>query len=184
MIALVLAMVFALSLAFATMTFYDDGVKVNGEFRSANFVNSTVASAGNGQATVTPNNADTTGDLTFQTNLLANGRYGDATVIMQSSSTPIGSAQLAYAVVQKRVGGAGGLDETDGGTRLDDGSFSGQTIVFVDILQEASGSWILTPDTTTGFTTVTLNAVGEFVTLLWVDSTVGWVIQGTNGAVA
>jgi len=177
-LALVLALVLAPSLAFA-LTVYDDGTKVGGETRRLNFINSTVASAANGQANVTPNNADTTGDLTFRTNLLANGRYGNGTLIMQSSSTPIGTTQLAYAVIQKRVGGAGGLDETDGGTRLDNGT-SGQMITFVNILQESGGSWIITPDTATGFTTVTLDAAQESVTMLFVDSTVGWVIIGSG----
>jgi len=29
-----------------------------------------------------------------------------------------------------------------------------------------------------------LNAAGEFVTMLFIDDTVGWVVVGTNGVVA
>lgn len=123
------------------------------------------------------------GDLAFRTNLLANGRYNGGALILQSSSTPIGATQLAYSVIEKRIGGAGGKDETNGGTRLANGTI-GQVISFICIYREGSGTWIITPVTKTGFSTVTMDAVGEHVTLLYVNDTVGWIIQGSNATIA
>ena len=102
---------------------------------------------------------------------------------MQSSSTPVAAAQLAYAVIQKRIGGAGGLDETNGGTRLANGT-PGQVISLIAIYREGSGTWIITPATKTGFSTITMDAVGEHATLLYVDDTLGWVLQGSNATIA
>jgi hypothetical protein len=42
--------------------------------------------------------------------------------------------------------------------------------------------WTITPATTTGFTTITLGHVGTSVTLLFVNSTVGWVVVDQRGA--
>jgi hypothetical protein len=36
----------------------------------------------------------------------------------------------------------------------------------------------------TGFATVVLTAAGDFVTLLYVDDTIGWIILGMGGAAA
>jgi hypothetical protein len=36
----------------------------------------------------------------------------------------------------------------------------------------------------TGFATVVLTAAGDFVTLFYVDDTIGWIILGMGGAAA
>jgi hypothetical protein len=121
--------------------------------------------------------------IKFETNLLSDGRYGQATLILESSSTPIEAAQLAYAVIQKRVGGAGGLDNLGVGTELANGT-EGQTITLQVILLEANGSWVVTPDTSTGFAKLTFDANKEYATLTYINDTIGWVITGTNATIA
>ncbi len=150
---------------------------------SGNLIPGKTASSDIGSSDNKVNAAYLSGDLTFRSNLLANGREDGGSLTLQSSSTTIGSTQLAYTVILKRVGGAGGLDEAGIGTALANGT-PGQTIHLIEIFQQSGGSWDITPVTKTGFTTITLNAVGEYATLLYVDDTLGWIIVGTNGAVA
>jgi hypothetical protein len=66
---------------------------------------------------------------------------------------------------------------------LADGS-AGQLLTVLAISRMGSGTAIVTPTTKTGFTTVTLDAAFEYVTLLFIDTTKGWVIVATNGTVA
>jgi len=136
------------------------------------------ASAKRGK-TMDATNPSVTGDLTFRTDLLATGRKGGASTV-SSSSTALDPASQSYTVVRKCIGGAGGLDETDGGTRLKDGK-PGQMIVLLAITVEGSGTWIVTPETSLTFNTLTFDAVGEQTTLLYVNDTVGWVVQSTVG---
>lgn len=116
----------------------------------------------------------------FAADLLANGRGPDGSTEMQSSSTRIWPNNLASAVINKRVGGAGGVDESNGGTILQDGSV-GQMLTLRAIYVQTNGSWVITPVTKTGYSTITINATYESVTLLFVDTTVGWVVVGGVG---
>lgn len=56
----------------------------------------------------------------------------------------------------------------------------GQIKIFVVV--GGSGSCVLTPTTLNGGTTITFNAVGDAVTLLYV-ATVGWTVIGSNSVV-
>ena len=119
------------------------------------------------------------GDVTFRGDLLANGRKGGASTV-SSSSTALAPASLPYTVVRKCIGGAGGLDETDGGTRLQNGT-AGQVLVLVAITVEGSGTWIVTPDLSLTFNTLTFDAVGETTTLLYINDVVGWIVMASEG---
>ena len=121
-------------------------------------------------------------DLKFRTNLIAEGRYGSSVLTLESSSTPIEAAQLAYSVILKRIGGAGGLDGIGVGTELANGT-PNQVLTLMAIYREGSGTWVVTPDTATGFTKLTFDADSEYATLLYVNDTVGWVIRGTSATV-
>lgn len=182
----IFAVLLALALAFSPTAFaadvdvQEDGT-AEGRARTINLGDGLDVSVASGVATVT--SGDTTGDVVFRTNLLANGRYGTSTLIMQSSSTPIEAAQLAYAVIQKRVGGAGGLDNLGVGTELANGT-PGQSITLQVILLETNGSWVVTPRTATGFTKITFDALKEYATLDYINDTLGWVISGTNATIA
>lgn len=45
------------------------------------------------------------------------------------------------------------------------------------------GNYTITPTTTTGFTSIKLTAVNDYVTFLFVDSTTGWILFGYHGTV-
>lgn len=50
------------------------------------------------------------------------------------------------------------------------------------LVTDGGTDFYVTPVTKTGFTSAQLNDAKDSVTLRYVDSTVGWVIQGNNGA--
>jgi hypothetical protein len=94
---------------------------------------------------------------------------------MVSGSTTI---PLTYGYVTKAIGEGVGTVHT-----LADG-VPGQIITVFAISRASSGTAVITPTTKTGYSTVTLDAAYEYVTLLFLDSTNGWVIVATNGTVA
>lgn len=119
------------------------------------------------------------GDVTFQEDLLTTGRKGGASTV-SSSSTNLAPSSLPYTVVRKGIGAASGLDSEDGGTRLQNGT-AGQMLVLIAITREGSGTWIVTPDLSLTFNTLTFDAVGETTTLLYVNDTVGWIVFANYG---
>jgi hypothetical protein len=60
----------------------------------------------------------------------------------------------------------------------------GQLLTVIMIVKTGSNTIVVTPATKTGYTTVTLDTALDFVTLLYVDSTVGWIVIGGNGTLA
>jgi len=60
----------------------------------------------------------------------------------------------------------------------------GQIITIIMTARTGSNTLVITPATCTGFTTITLDAALEYATLLYIDSTVGWIKLGTNGTIA
>lgn len=61
---------------------------------------------------------------------------------------------------------------------------AGQMLTISLTARTGSNTLVITPAATTGFTTITLDAALEYATLVYVDSTVGWIIVGTNGTIA
>lgn len=120
-----------------------------------------------------------TGDIEFRSTLLANGRAGGASTL-GSSSTQLTPTALPYLVVYKKIGGGNGLDGIGWGTRLQDGT-PGQTLCLVVTELQSGGTWVITPVTATGYSSVTLNAAYENVTLVFIDTTTGWVVTGGHG---
>ena len=118
------------------------------------------------------------GDLTFQSTLLTNGRV-NAVLTLQSSSTEIAETNVPYSVILKIIGSTGGLDETDGGIRLADAK-AGQILVISIIGPEGSGDLVITPVTATGFTTLTFDTVLDSATLMYFNDTLGWVVISTT----
>jgi len=137
------------------------------------------ASDGNVKTISAVTGATRSGDITFQTNLLATGRVNTASTVA-SSSTDLAPSSLPYVVLLKSVSGAGGLDTTPG-TTLQNGT-SGQVLVLVIKSLMTSGTWIVTPTTCTGFTSLTFDTKGDLVSLLYVDDTIGWIVTGNSGA--
>lgn len=125
------------------------------------------------------NNPSGTGDVTFRTSLIAAGRINAAST-MASSSTNVAPSNLPYMIIRKYIGGGGGLDLTDGGTRLPDG-ISGQILVLIAQEVGTGGSWIVTPYTSLTISSLTFDAQGETTTLMYVDDTIGWVYIANYG---
>lgn len=119
------------------------------------------------------------GNVTIQSTLITAGRI-NATTTLQSSSTNLKTASIAYAVILKRIGN--GADSAGEGGELRNGT-PGQILSLIGIYREASGTFKITPATKTGFTSVSLGAIGTYVTFLYVDDTIGWIILGTNATV-
>lgn len=118
-----------------------------------------------------------TENLTFQSNMLANGG-ADGVLTLASSSTVITAAMLSYSTILKYVGGGGGLDSL--GSTLPNGK-KRQTITFTIAGLQPGGTWVLTPTTKTGFRSITFDTKGDSVTLLYVNDTVGWTIFAKDG---
>lgn len=127
-------------------------------------------------------------DVKFRTSLLANGRVGASTQVA-SSSTNLAPANLPYCILLKNIGaGSGGADAISQGTELPNGT-KGQML---DIIISSCGNngaasqWLLTPKTATGWSRLTFNAKGQTAMLLYVDDTIGWIIEsvGTTAASA
>ena len=77
------------------------------------------------------------------------------------------------------------MDLTNGNTitsTLANGT-NGQVLTLdVTVNPSTAYVWTLTPATKTGYSTITLGHVGSTVTLLFVNSTVGWVVVDQKGA--
>src|SRR3990167_4241284 len=119
------------------------------------------------------------GDVTFRSSLLAKGRAGGASTV-KSSSTNLTADTMAHSIIIKHIGADGSVDETGVGTVLPNGT-PGQVLTLVAGEVQSGGSWIVTPATTTGFTSLTFDASGERTTLLYLDDTYGWIVESNFG---
>ena len=89
------------------------------------------------------------------------------------SATGTSTADLTKAVTELTLSSGSDAASLANGT-------VGQIKIFVVV--GGSGSCVLTPTTLNGGTTITFNAVGDAVTLLYV-ATVGWTVIGSNSVV-
>lgn len=85
---------------------------------------------------------------------------------------------LTHSVVIKTTG----TDEEI--CSLADGKPGQELTVHLAVVGHADGDIVLTPTTTTGFTTVALDDVLDTVTLKFIDSTLGWIVTGATGTAA
>ena len=81
---------------------------------------------------------------------------------------------VTHGYVQKTTGGAEACTLANG--------VPGQVLIINLIV--SGGAATITPATMTGFATIVLSAQSDFVSLLYVDDTIGWVILGMGGAAA
>lgn len=83
---------------------------------------------------------------------------------------------VTHAVVSKTTGAdAEALTLADG--------VPGQVLSII-LVVDGGGTGTLTPTTKTGYTTIAFADAGDVATLMFVDSTTGWVILGTAGIAA
>ena len=105
-------------------------------------------------------------------------QFAETCVVQPTGTVVVAAAALAipitHAAVTKSTGGAETLTLADG--------FNGQ-ILSISITA-AVGTGTLTPTTTTGFVDISFIAAGDTATLMFVDSTVGWIVLGTAGVLA
>lgn len=112
------------------------------------------------------------GDVTFNSSLLTNGRAGGAST-MSSSSTFLSAAGISYSVINKRVGGGGGLDSNGRGSTLPNGT-QGQVITFLITALQSGGSWVLTPINGWNWNKAVFDAVEDSLTMLY-ETSLGWI---------
>lgn len=110
----------------------------------------------------------------FSAGLIGTGYTGGGATDMPSGITAI---PLNYALVKKTY--SNGTNEA--GTLVD--GIQGQVIKIVIDCVNTSGSYVLTPTTKTGFTSITFVEKGDQATLLFLDNTNGWIIMGETGTV-
>lgn len=123
------------------------------------------------QITITPN-VVVTGTLTFNTSLLAGGRFGASSTIA-SSSNGINPSTLPYSLLIKAIGNVAGETAT-----LPNGT-AGQILAIRIIGCGPSGTWIVTPTSSASVSTLTFNAVGDSATLMY-DATIGWIVLSSE----
>lgn len=103
----------------------------------------------------------------------------DATLTLASSSTIITGTNVPFALIRKSIGG-NGADNSGVGTELANGTEGAVLIIQADSVA-SGGSWVVTPDTKTGFDSLTFDAAKERATLMYVDDTIGWIIISVDG---
>jgi len=124
-------------------------------------------------------NVVASGNVAFQTTLLANGRAGGASTVA-SSSTNLAPSSLPFSVIYKHVGGPGSVDGVGVGTVLPDGK-AGQVITFIITGLQSTGTWVLTPSRKTGFDDIVFDTVNDSASLMYYDDTTGWIVVGASG---
>ena len=102
----------------------------------------------------------------------SNAAYGKAIRGGVQELSGAGAVDLTNLVTELTTTGANALT-------LADGTTSGQMKIVNMIVDGGDGT--LTPTTFANGTTITFDAVGESVTLVW-NSAIGWVATSVNGA--
>lgn len=129
---------------------------------------------------VTPTGTCT--DLAFTGNVISNNGSTCTIPLQLAGSANGGAASMSsndtdvspsYAFIRKNIGFS-----AQAGT-LADGS-PGQMLTILISQEVATGSFVLTPTTKTGYASLTFDNPGDLATLLFVDSTIGWVLVAGN----
>ena len=116
-------------------------------------------------------------DLAFNTNFFLSGHSSGATIVA-SEVTPLTAVHLAFGYIQIANG-------TRGIHPLPDGVAEGKTIT-LSLL--ANPGYLIGNDgdlsmVKTGWSSIFFDDAGDAITLVWIDSTVGWIITANNGCV-
>lgn len=116
-------------------------------------------------------------NIYFKSTVVASGHKAGVTTNVSTESTLM-SAALAYGVINMQVGSAKTIGLNDGVT--------GQMITIICSVRDGADAIISKtafPVTThsTGWNTLTFDTQGDSITLLFMDSTVGWIVVGNNG---
>ncbi len=164
LIALLALMVYSVP-AFAAVALEFNGV-YKGE---ATTINVTNENDGSDETGISGNYGEKTLNIPIGDDLIATGVAdgGVSDMVTEITAIPLGYSLVNITITGRTCtladGEAGQMITLRGHNRL-------------------SGTLTINPATETGFTTITMDAEGEIVTLLFVDTTYGWVVVGANGA--
>lgn len=100
--------------------------------------------------------------------LVAAGASNGGAVSMTSSETDI---DVGYALIRKAISNAAQT------STLPDG-IPGQFLTIIASSVVASGTWTVTPTTSSSISTFAFDAAKDQITLLFADTTTGWVVVG------
>jgi|GEM_PF-5341244 len=103
---------------------------------------------------------------------IANGGYTSMTT--SSLTVPV-----SYSFVKKAIAASANTGFSTGTLPA---GVPGQTLTILITTVGSSGSWTLTPSSSTGWTSIVFNTAGQLVTFLYVNSTVGWIIVEYSGS--
>ncbi len=157
--------------AFSSVGVSDDGERI-GIFTDINFTGDSTVTADGSVVNVDTDQSTTitlSGDLTFQTNLLALGiaNGGVSEMVSGSTAIPVTYAHVNIVITARTI-------------TMVDGKV-GQVIVLKGFAR-IGGTLSIDPATSFGFRTITMDTNGETTTLLWIDDSKGWVVIGATGA--
>lgn len=163
-----LAMLLVSSLSFA-----DIGVRVNGvNYGSATDIN-LVCGAGTNQQVITQGSVF---NINCSPNLATTGSANGGAVSMVTSDLAV---PTSYAFVRKAIAALAAGSFTAG--TLANG-IPGQMLTFFITTVGASGTFTITPTTSTGFTSIQFSTAKQEAIFLYVNDTVGWILSGTTGS--
>jgi len=175
-IALFLACMLLASTSYASVGIQDDGTNV-GAASVINVVGETTATFDGSTKTINLGQATsytTAGDVTFRDDIAAVGRIS-ASSSLASSASFVGTGELPFSIFYKTLGAGAEVSPLPNAT-------AGQIITLV-ITFTHGGTWTLTPTTSALIKTIAMTALSDFVTLLYVDDTIGWIPVGQGGTV-
>lgn len=170
--------------AFADVQVSNNGTRA-GQFRKVNLPagmsiadNGDITFSGPSLGAATATSVIASGAVKFNTSLFAEGDSQTSSVLL-SSSTSLGTSNMAFSDIFKSIGGS--ADQTV----LHDGVGAGQISRFhvINPTVPSGGSWVLTPDTSLNVTSFTMSTARSELTLCFVNSTLGWQPAGACNAV-
>lgn len=165
----ILSMVLLLLFAVAQVSYAAVGVKVDGASLGEAAVIDLITNGG----TVDQNGSDFKIPVIGQ-NMIAAG-------IANGGATSMTTAQLAVPIGYGYIRKAISADAAFSAGTMADGT-PGQIITIHITERNGSGTFVLTPTTKTGFTSITFDAVGEIASFWFVNTTTGWVLLGSTNA--
>ncbi len=180
-----IALAISLILLSASVSDASVGIKRNGTNQGVatdiNFTGGTISDDG---STFTVDSDATADNFTFQSGIISNG-YNSGSTTNASGASHLTSAWLAFGYIQK-----GGSDTSSERYGLADGSIGQCITISLSAITAGSTGYVIdenaqdTAITNTGWDTITLDAANEYVSLLWLDDTTGWIVTSTTGTIA
>lgn len=161
--ALAIGLVVAATQAIASVGLKCNGADCGGDVSVLNFINTDGVTRDGGEVTV---------NIAAKDTVAAGVRNGGAT----SMTTTEEAVPVSYSLVRKNIAADAAYND---GT-LADGK-PGQIMTFFISERQGSGTFIVTPETATGWEKISFDAVGETTTFLFTDTTNGWIIIANEG---